>query len=151
MPQHSRLATLLRPTSEWLLATEALTRLMLAQVLLLILPSQRLLQLLGKLSPPTQIPTCPQKKTLHRLRWALDAAERRLPWNLKCLPKAIAAKGMLDHRHIANTLCLGVQRQTGQAEDSQNRLQAHAWVRVGQGIFIGGQEAERYTQIAQFN
>ena len=59
-----------------------------------------------------------------RLRWALVAAARRVPWRSDCLVQSIAARLWLDRMGVENEFRLGIQRMP-------EGLLAHAWVEVG--------------------
>jgi hypothetical protein len=60
-----------------------------------------------------------------------------------CLPRALATQAMLRRRGIANRLCLGVARDSGE-------LAAHAWIEVGNKKIVGGDETRGFTRIAAF-
>jgi Transglutaminase-like superfamily len=77
-----------------------------------------------------------------QVNWAVEAAARALPWHPVCLPQAIAATAMLRRRSINSTLYLGV--------DPADRLDAHAWVRVGPVIVTGGPTIDRFTVVSTF-
>ncbi|MGH7503205.1 MAG: lasso peptide biosynthesis B2 protein [Longimicrobiales bacterium] len=77
-----------------------------------------------------------------RIRWAVSAAAKRLPWKPVCLPQAVAATWMLRRRGIHSTLYLGVDRATG--------FDAHAWVRVGRVIVTGAPDHRRFSVVSSF-
>ncbi|MBF0225245.1 MAG: lasso peptide biosynthesis B2 protein [Desulfobacterales bacterium] len=66
-----------------------------------------------------------------------------LPWECKCLVQAISGKMMLKKRKITNTMYLGV------CKDNHGMLMAHAWLRVGDSIILGG-DVKRFTVVATF-
>lgn len=74
--------------------------------------------------------------------WAIDAAERHLPWHPVCLPRAIAAQWMLRRRQIPSTLYLGA--------DPARDYDAHAWVRAGRTVVTGGPLDDRYKVVSTF-
>jgi hypothetical protein len=75
--------------------------------------------------------------------WAVESLGAR-PWmNALCLPCALSAHAMLRRRGIASRLCLGVARERG-------RLDAHAWLEVGNDKIVGGGEAKGFTRMAEF-
>jgi hypothetical protein len=76
--------------------------------------------------------------------WAIQTAGSKRWVGVVCLPRALAAQTMLRRRGIASLLCLGVARgETG--------LTTHAWLEIGQDIFVGGAERDRFTKIRQFS
>lgn len=80
--------------------------------------------------------------TATRVRWAVETAARNLPFDVICLPQAIAGKLMLRRRGIASTLYLGVARDPD--------LKAHAWLRVGRLIVTGAQARVGFSVISTF-
>jgi hypothetical protein len=72
-----------------------------------------------------------------RVKWAIDAAHRRLPWNVRCLATAIAANRLLARRGIPSELWLGVRNSMPAPID------AHAWLVAGGQVVTG--EAEQTT------
>lgn len=67
-----------------------------------------------------------------------------LPWESKCLAQAISSKMMLRRRQIPSTLYLGVAKK----EDGD--LNAHAWLRTGDTIILGGGGLERFAVVSTF-
>jgi hypothetical protein len=79
-----------------------------------------------------------------RVRWAVLAAARRLPWRSVCFDQAIATQRLLARRGITADLVYGV-RQTEAGYD------AHVWVRLPDGqIIMGGEQASLFKPIALF-
>ena len=77
-----------------------------------------------------------------RVRWAIAAAARYLPWKPVCLPQAVTAQWMLRRRGIPSTLYLGADPSRG--------YDAHAWVRVGGVIVTGGPRQDRFAVVSTF-
>ncbi len=67
-----------------------------------------------------------------------------LPWECKCLAQAISGKMMLRRRQTPSTLYLGVAKK----EDGD--LNAHAWLRAGESIILGGGGLERFAVVSTF-
>jgi hypothetical protein len=84
------------------------------------------------------------QQVLSRLRWAVAAASRHVPWQAKCLVQAMTARSMLKRRSITGTLYLGL------AKDPQGKLQAHAWLRSGDTIVAGGVSMRTFTVVSTF-
>ena len=79
-----------------------------------------------------------------RVRWAILAAARRVPWQTVCFDQGIAAQRMLARRGIVADLVYGVRR-------SEHELDAHVWVRLANGwIVVGGEQAPLFQPIALF-
>lgn len=66
-----------------------------------------------------------------------------------CLMEANAGKAMLNRRGIPNTLVLGAR--TVRSEDDGLRMEAHAWLKCGAIILLGGEGHNRFTVVAQFH
>ena len=75
------------------------------------------------------------------IKWAVESLGERT--NALCLPRALAAHGMLRRRGIASRLCLGVGREAGE-------MSAHAWVEVGNDKIVGATAAAAFTRLAEF-
>ncbi len=81
---------------------------------------------------------------IRRVRWAVEACARRLPWRIVCFQKGLALHKLLQRRGIASTLHYGV------AQDAERGLTAHVWVTHQGDAIIGGEEAVRYTCLATY-
>jgi hypothetical protein len=75
---------------------------------------------------------------------AVSRASRQVPWAAKCLVQAMAGKKMLQRRGIASTLYLGL------AKSPDQDLQAHAWLRCGDQIILGGGGLQRFAVVSTF-
>lgn len=78
------------------------------------------------------------------LRWAVEAAARRLPLRTKCFEMALCLQAMLRSRGVASVLHYGVRR--GQAGD----LGAHVWLSVHGDVVLGGECAPDFACVAAF-
>ena len=81
---------------------------------------------------------------LKRVSWAVAVMSRYLPWESKCLARALAAKMMLKCRGIPSTLYLGLAR------DRDKELRAHAWLRSGTVFLAGSRGKNRFTVVSTF-
>ena len=72
--------------------------------------------------------------TIQRVRHAVHAAAAHSPWEMVCLPRALAAWQMLHVRRISSRLHFGapLQRAVGTAS-----LETHAWLSSG-GMEVTG-------------
>lgn len=77
------------------------------------------------------------------ISWAIDCISAKRWMRASCLPRALAARAMLQRRGIATRLCLGVARDDG-------ALAAHAWLELGQEAIVGGGEAPRFSRLIEF-
>jgi len=140
----NRLVQFIRlPARDRLLLIEAVSLLTLASGLIPLLSFQRIVRRLGEHmadSPDRQETRAITEA--RRIRWAVSAGARHLPWHPVCLPQAVTAKVMLRRRHIPATLYLGVDRGSG--------FDAHAWVRVGRVIVTGAPEHKRFSIVSMF-
>ena len=75
---------------------------------------------------------------------AILTMSRHLPWECKCLVQAISGKMMLGRKRIPSTLYLGV------AKEGNGDLNAHAWLRAGDIIILGGGGLERFAVVSTF-
>jgi hypothetical protein len=85
-----------------------------------------------------------RRKLAGEVAQAVHRASRHVPWAAKCLVQAMAGKKMLERRGIASTLYLGLAKSPDQG------LQAHAWLRCGSQIILGGGGLERFAVVAAF-
>ena len=86
----------------------------------------------------------PQREQVLQVKTAI-ARCRYLVWARKCLVESIAAKRMLNRRHIPSTLYMGV------AKDEKGKMIAHAWLRSGDIWVSGGRNRHRYTIVGIFS
>lgn len=69
-------------------------------------------------------------ETIEKTVWAVDTAANLLPFELLCLPRALAAKYML-RKSPALTLEIGIEINPAK------QFEAHAWVERNGSIIIG--------------
>lgn len=124
-----------------LLLLEALAMLLLARVLVFLVPLRWVTPWLGRRMHET-----PQDDPGPRaigVRDCLRAVADGLPWEPRCLERAVAGHLMLRRRGLSCTLYLGVNLEEGS-------LQAHAWLRCGSLAMSGQSEAAAYRTICCF-
>lgn len=131
--------------NKWLVA-EALLLLPLAKLGIHFFPFKRIVQLLGK--PHTESakelnPAVYQQ--ILQIRKTTSFVANKLPWKSKCFDQAIAVKIMLSRRGIPATVYFGV------AINSENEMEAHAWVRSGEIFVSGWTGKDRYSIVATFS
>jgi len=133
LPRHDRL--LLLEATLWL----AVARLTIAAV-----PFRYVGRLAAR---PTRRPEPPEQTRLEevgRIRWAIIACARRVPWRTMCFQQGLAAQFILRRRGVPSVLYYGA------ALDDLQGLSAHVWVRDGDIDVIGGETASRFALLATF-
>lgn len=80
-----------------------------------------------------------------RVAWAISAAARRIPCRTNCLSQALAGKLLLIMEGRPSSLRIGV------ASRESGRLVAHAWLESDGEIVLGGEYAEQYRQLPDFD
>jgi hypothetical protein len=86
----------------------------------------------------------PDPAAVERVRRAVNAWARRVPWKTVCFQKGLALHFMLRRRGIASVLRYGVGKSESHA------LAAHVWIDVGAETVMGGEEAPKFTCLARF-
>lgn len=79
-----------------------------------------------------------------RVSRAVTIMAQHTPWESACLAQAMAGRSMLRRRGVASILYLGTRR------DDTGNLAAHAWLRVGSAIVLGGQDYRVFAALAAF-
>jgi hypothetical protein len=102
---------------------EALFYLYSAKILLLLFPFKRIVKFISKKINTTSVP---EEEVLRSIKTAMARANRFAFWKNKCIVQSMAARWMLNKRHISSQLSLGVKH------DENGKLIAHAWIKVSQ-------------------
>nr|WP_281400264.1 lasso peptide biosynthesis B2 protein [Sphingomonas sabuli] len=74
---------------------------------------------------------------------ALNRASYGAPWRNVCIHRGLALQRLLRSRGVPAILCYG-------ANPADDALKAHVWVKVGDRIVIGAEEAGSYAQLATY-
>jgi hypothetical protein len=124
------------------LIVEAVAALALAAFTIATLPFRRVVRLSA---PPIDaaVDHGDQSRSIDKVRWAVSACARRVPWRAKCLEQAVAAQWMLRRRSVPAAIHYGVARHNG-------GLAAHAWVRAGSLDVLGCETAGDFRELARF-
>jgi hypothetical protein len=86
---------------------------------------------LGPMTPPPQPDPAGDADRARQIRWAVDAAARRLPFECACLVRALAGRALCRAHGLAPVLHMGAERgQQGQPE-------THAWLTAA-GVGVTG-------------
>src|SRR6476661_3546051 len=139
-PRLPRLDRLTR--QDWLLAGEALASLAWASVAIAFLPFRKVADMAS--GAPARPDESLDAGLPKRIRWAVDAWGRRVPWRAVCFQRGLAAHRMLRRRGYDSILHYGV------AQREEKGLSAHVWVSLDGRAVIGGEEAPEFTCLATF-
>jgi hypothetical protein len=137
------------PRREKVLFWEAVYRLLMARLAILIFPFRKIAPRLGEHMKETPREEQPQyTRTLMQIRQAMRRAGNYTPWESTCLAQSIAGKMMLNRRNIPSTLYLGVAKE----KKEKKKLKAHAWLRSGKIILTGqkGVNLSAFTVVSMF-
>lgn len=116
-----------------------------SRLAILILPFKRLVSFLGQhMAESDKTLTSESQKTTRLIASRISTMSLYLPWECKCLVQAVSGKILLDKRQICSTLYIGV------AKDDKGELLAHAWLRAGDTIILGGGGLERFAVVSTF-
>lgn len=134
-----------KPLADQTLYIEATFWLGISRIAILILPFRWIAPLLGThMASSDENDENGDRETIISVSRAIRTMSRHLPWECKCLAQAISGKMMLRRRQIPSTLYLGVAKK----EDGD--LNAHAWLRAGDIIILGGGGLERFAVVSTF-
>lgn len=67
------------------------------------------------------------------------------PFEFKCLVQATVGKIFIARRNMESTIYFGIKK------DGAKNLKAHAWLRVGPKIVLGGEIADQYNVVSTFS
>jgi hypothetical protein len=145
LPAISLLAKFYRlPSHDRLLLLKAMLWLAVASLTIAVLP----FRYIGRLAAcPSRGPKPPEQTRLEevgRVRWAIIACGRRVPWRAMCFQQGLAAQFMLRRRGVPSVLHYGA------APDDRSGLSAHVWVRDGDVDVIGGENKSHFALLATF-
>jgi len=131
---------------ERFLLLEAFFYLGVARAALLTIPFKRIVPYLGQQMKKEDIheSDSPPMDSARQVGWAVDIMSRRTPWESACLVQAIAGKIMLKQRGLPSLLYLGTKK------DETGQLTAHAWLKNGNEILLGGSGHETFTVLSAF-
>ena len=127
-----------------MLVVEATAALIAASLVIALLP----FRYVGRLAAPRPRGPEPSPEErahdIKRIRWAIVACARRLPWRAMCFEQGFAAQRMLRRRGIESVLYFGA------APNDRKGLAAHVWVRDGDVDVVGGELASDFAVLAKF-
>ena len=129
-----------RPLRDWFMLAESLLALGAAAAMVKLVPFRRIVDLAQS---PVRVPAGVHVDTI-RLRRAVEAWARRVPWRAVCIECALALHLMLRRRGVASEIHYGI-RKGGEGE-----LSAHVWLSVDGETLIGGEAAASHVPVATF-
>ncbi len=106
-------------------------------------PAKKLEDRLGVRGEETPYEESRDKIDLAKLyAFHINRITERLPWEEKCLVRALSLRKFLIKKNIPCTIYLGVKTEKG-------KLEAHAWLRCG-NLWASGGSGDGYTTVAKF-
>jgi hypothetical protein len=128
-------------------AAEAVILLCLARLAISVLPFAKLMRWFGATAlddGQNKLPELDPAQTRIALgvRHMIARAVRFIPFDITCLPQAMAGSAMLTRRSVPARISLGLPKTGG--------LPAHAWLEAGKIPITGMAGADAYTPIARF-
>jgi hypothetical protein len=133
-----------RSWRDYLLLAETMIRLALGRIAIALLPFQYVAKLSSR--PTRSRMPAPYLEILavKRVRWAVAACSRRVPWRAMCFEQGLVAQAMLRRRGIPSLLHYGA------AFDDCGELTAHVWVRTQDHNVSGCENAAHFALLATF-
>lgn len=113
---------------------------------LIVLPFKRLARFLGeqhKESP--DIWPAAEECYIENISRFITNMSNIVPWDAKCLVQAAAGKRLMNHNRIQSTIYFGVKK------NDEGTLEAHAWLRVGNKIILGGENAHEFVVVSSYS
>jgi hypothetical protein len=134
------------------LLAEAVACLLAARLALIFIPFPRLARRLGTFVPPadarlTQVGAGTARghaRLAEEIGWAVTRAARYVPFKAVCLPRAVAARAMLERRGVQSVMHFGA------AKGTEKPLEAHAWLDAAGVEVTGYPVATNFAEIACF-
>ncbi|MEM1066550.1 MAG: lasso peptide biosynthesis B2 protein [Pseudomonadota bacterium] len=91
------------------------------------------------------------KEFLRDVRWSIEAINRTAGGRFTCLMQGMAGKSMLNKRGVPNTLILGAKLKREEGETDEEGMAAHAWLRTGPVILLGGDALAGYVPLTSYH
>jgi hypothetical protein len=129
---------------DYMLFVEAWCLLALARMLLVFVPFKKIVPLM-RYKRETEMPDDKRFSVLTRIQIAIARACVRSPWRAMCFEQALAAKMMTRRRGLPSVIYFGVKKEAG-----HEKVQAHAWLKVGEFVVTGWQKVNSYRVVAEF-
>lgn len=84
-------------------------------------------------------------KYVDKVSGAVRNVSKVSPFDFKCLVQASVGKYFLAQERVESTIYFGVKK------DETQHLKAHAWLRVGSKIVLGGEVADQYNVVSTYS
>lgn len=111
----------------------------------LVLPFKVYARFLGEInSESAQNPEGVDWEYVERIAQSIKNVSLTGPFDFKCLVQATAGKVFLAQKGIKSTIYFGVKK------DESQTMKAHAWLRVGPKIVLGGEIADEYNTVSTY-
>ena len=132
-----------------LLLIEAVISLAVARAALMFVPFPRLARRMGRFVPPadakaTTVILPEHVSAAREVRWAVFHATHHVPFKAVCLPRAMAARVMLNRRSVPSVLHFGATKGT------EKPLNAHAWLDAAGVEVTGYPLGQEFIEVACF-
>jgi hypothetical protein len=124
------------------LLAEALVALALASLVVSVFPFRVIGHWASGGSPAPALPQV-RRAAISRVRWAVSACARRVPFRSKCFEQGLAALWMLRRRGVSATLHFG-------AAQEHESLVAHVWITADDEAVIGCEIKDRFFELVRF-
>lgn len=138
-----------RRAAGWLRTGTCVAILVAAQLLVALVPMRFWGHTLGKADggKRTESPAFHGNPSRHGVAIArrIDRAAERLPWHVRCLPRAMAGQWLMRLAGLESTLVIARKRI---GERDKHAL--HAWIEQEGAMLIGACEREAYVPIARW-
>lgn len=135
-----------KPAGKKILLVQIFLLLSLAGLANLILPFKVYARFLGEInSESSRNPQGVDWDFVDDISRAVKNVSSVSPFDFKCLVQATVGKVFLARKKIDSTIYFGVKK------DSSTNLKAHAWLRVGPKIVLGGEVADQYNVVSTFS
>ena len=118
----------------------------LAGIANILLPFKIYARFLGQInSESSQNPKNIDWQYVERVSKSVRNVSKVSPLDFKCLVQATVGKYFIAQERIDSTIYFGVKK-----DQSQN-LKAHAWLRVGPKIVLGGEVVDQYNVVSTYS
>lgn len=115
--------------------------------MILFLPFKRLAPFLGEQNHADSEQELPNEwNWVQTLACYIERMSEIVPWKSECLVQAATGKLLLRRKKIGCTVFFGVKKGNENKE-----LKAHAWLKVGPEIILGGENAHQYVVVSTFS
>lgn len=130
------------------MALEALFRMVRAALLIKFVPYRHWSARLGTLSTENDDTLSVDPAILSDVRWAVCNVDRAFGGRFTCLMQAMAGGEMMRRRGYPAEIILGMA--TSRDAGPELRLAAHAWLRAGDIILLGGEVNDGFREVARY-